>query len=365
MNKLIVLSAVVLFSVLSVFAHEYSFSTSSGLDTIFAVGGEQINETYSLCGEEYIDRCELEFDCGCFANVLNNDTVIYLSGDDLVRGQCNVSDYGIASYVFNKPWGHRQLVTLSGVMKENSPNPRDYVCGQISFMVRARIFEDNGDTVRLEKQFTIRRIEPQTFDEIMSNGANRVEYKGMEGYLIYCGNYTPGYFISDSSHLRYVVPYTTDGDEYTEAVVSSWGWDMSKAKKISNSVIINYALKENVLVKPGFCAFKTQSGLYYESNCIGMLNGIDASETADKYGQKIIPIFDCFLTNYNVSTTSVKPASKPAIRPMRRQGSLSGSRVIDLCGRKVNSIGNSSFGLRLVQSPNGMVKNLSFNGRIR
>ncbi len=358
MKKLIGFVSFVFFACFSLAAQEYSFHTSSGLDTIFAVAGEDVEETYFLSGEN-ITKLELQFDCGCFLNILDEDTILYPDGDYATVGSHEVSGQTVY-YTFDRPWGFRQLLTLKGKMRAPSANPYEVGSGQISFMVRAKIIEADGDTQKVEKMFTIRRIEPQTFDQTMGNGLNRIEYAGQSGYLVYCSEYSHGYFISDSK-VRYCVPWTRNGlwssDEYTGAVVASWGWDMAKAKKVSNGVMYDYPLADNLLLKPGYCAIWNETS-YYESKDLGRINSVSKEDAYARYDSgKVVYVPDSFLANY-LNSTSLKSVGTASVAKMIFQ---SQRVVFDPLGRKM-SVGLSAMGLKLVRLPNGATaKSMNLN----
>jgi len=316
-----------------------------------------------LSGEKDISSCEIEFNSGCFVNILDNDTVILPQGDYASVGQYAVSGDKI-SCNFDKPWPIRELFTLKGIMQAAPSNPYIIGSGQISFVMRAKIA---GDTQTIKKMFTIRRVGKRSFEEIMSNGANRAEYDGMKGYLVYCSEYIHGYFISDSGNFRHVIPWCGNEQastiEYTNAVTASWGWNMATAKKISNTVISKYPLKYNVLVKPGYCALYSGSfDKYYESTSLGVLREITKGK-ADSHGAgKTIGIWDCFLTNYTIdNSTDLKTGMKQnglllkSIRP---------SSYFDLLGRNIsaNSARRSAAGISIVNFSNGKaISSLNFH----
>lgn len=367
MKKLIGFAFALLTVCASVSAAQYSLITSSGYDTIFTEAGQAVEETYVLAGSDsarYVDSCEVTFSTGCFVNVLNNDSIVLPSGNFPNTGSYElVGDKLYCS--FDNPWLSRRLFTLKGVMQNPSDNPYVVGAGQLSFVMRVKIIFHNGDTDYVQKTFTITRVGKRTVEQIMGNGANQVEYNGMKGYLINFSAYPYGYFVPISGAHRYVVPWTGSSSQssntYTDAVTNSWGWDMSKSKLVPTSEIEKLPLKENILVKPGYCAFYSKSSSkYYESVAFGIVKGISKDEALLKYGaNKIVEVFEGFLINYSLETSiKVSPKVKQSTHFSPGLGGTAVRYGID--GRKVSSCFTA--GLNIIQQQNGsVIKNMNIN----
>lgn len=145
------------------------------------------------------------------------------------------------------------------------------------------------------------------FDSLFSNGENLIKYKGMEGYFVHSSEVSLKYFnfISKVNELRYVIPYLFDEEEYHEAVIKSWGWDTIQYKDVSIEALSDYALVENVVIKPGIYILKKEiSGKKWESTALRFLREISDEEAFQKYGPNwkdlLIEIPDSFLTNYKI-----------------------------------------------------------------
>lgn len=329
------------------FAEDFSLFGGCN-DTVIVEAGSNVSIGYSLeCGMDHALGYEVEFPM-CFSNVIDSPQISYQNSLAEVSYQP-----GFISAKIINPWSFYRLFTVSGKIKELEPRSSGV---SISFMVRAMVLSASGDTVRLEKLFTIIQVKPQTLKERLSNGMNQVSYNGQGGYLIYACGWPGAFFVDSLSGLRGCLPHGScdDSSLYYKAVAASWGWDLSKAKTISSSLLDSFPLRSNLVIKPGVYCLEN-SGQYWESSSFGKINEVSKDLAESKYGQKTVRVPDSFFRDYQSSALPVLASPK-----YQRQKSIGSLKAYDLSGklRSFGAPGSHSFGVRIINASGQVRKDI-------
>jgi hypothetical protein len=213
-----------------------------------------------------------------------------------------------------------------------------------------------------------KRIVPDSLDSL-NNGRNFVVYNnGMTGFLVIVPDYENHYEFVSMNGRRFLVPWSLQdsANQYRNAVMASWSWDSSTAKKLTTAYLVRYPIVGNALIAPQMFLLENNNKIW-ESQSFGQLDQITDTSKITGYGtnwkNKLIEIPDAFLTNYTIPTVNVK--TKPAAKtPLAAK--VFSLRTMNVLGQTIGSSNRNSFGPRLVLQSNGMVvKEMNFNRQSR